>query len=297
MLDTAVAHYTRQARITALGLTAARRAREQGNTDRLLAVVLGAQLAAVMEAVEAVPAMLAEQGIAAEPVVRVDPAAIVGVASDGRDLASLLVLAETAAQFDRIVETQLQDVARNAASVAIAARPQVTGYVRMINPGACSRCVVQAGKWFRWNEGFQRHPQCGCRHVPARENTAGDMTTDPAAYFDSLSGVEQDRVFTKAGAQAIRDGADMGRVVNARAGMSTAQVPVRGRGDRWSAKGQLTTRDVYGQRLATTTEATGARGVPGRSGRARLMPESIYRIATDRDDAIRLLTAHGYVRD
>ena len=297
MLDSAVEHYARQARITALGLIAARRARDQGDMDRLLAVVVGAQIAAVREAADAVPAMLEEQGVDAEPVAQVVPAGLVGVASDGRALGSLLELAETAEQFDRIVETQLQDVARNASSVAIAARPAVTGYVRMINPGACSRCVVQAGKWFRWNEGFQRHPQCGCRHVTARENTASDMTTDPAAYFDSLSEAEQDRAFTKAGAQAIRDGADRGRVVNARAGMTTAQVPFRGRGDRWSATGRLSTQDVYGQRLATTTEATSARGVPGRAGMVRLMPESIYRIATDRDDAIRLLTVHGYVRD
>ena len=68
MLDSAVEHYARQARITALGLIAARRARDQGDMDRLLAVVVGAQLAAASEAADAVPVMLEEQGVDAETV-------------------------------------------------------------------------------------------------------------------------------------------------------------------------------------------------------------------------------------
>lgn len=282
MLDSAVEHYARQARITALGLIAARRARDQGDMDRLLAVVVGAQFAAAREAADAVPAMLEEQGVDAEPVAQVVPAGLVGVASDGRALGSLLELAETAEQFDRIVETQLQDVARNASSVAIAARPAVTGYVRMINPGACSRCVILAGKWFRWNQGFKRHPQCGCRHVPARENVAGDLATDPRVYFESLSAAEQDKAFTRSGAEAIRDGADIAKVVNAnRSGMATAQT-------------------VHGVEMQVTRESMTARGdakqaMDGRG--VRLMPESIYKAADDRDDAIRLLRLYGYITD
>jgi hypothetical protein len=40
--------------------------------------------------------------------------------------------------------------------------------------------------------------------------------TNPQDAFASLSTAEQDATFTKAGAEAIRQGADMGRVVNAR---------------------------------------------------------------------------------
>lgn len=98
---------------------------------------------------------------------------------------------------------------------------------------------------------------------------------------------EQDRVFGKAGAQAIRDGADIARVVNARRGMTTAADP--------SGRRRLV-RDERG--LFTTTEATTRRGrLPGQVAGARLMPESIYEIAKgDRDEAIRLLRAHGYIR-
>lgn len=63
---------------------------------------------------------------------------------------------------------------------------------------------------------------CDCRHIPCTEDVADDLRTDPKAYFDSLSESEQSRIFTKSGAKAIRDGADMGRVVNARRGMSSS---------------------------------------------------------------------------
>ncbi len=102
-----------------------------------------------------------------------------------------------------------------------------------------------------------------------------------------MSRADQDRIFTKAGAQAIRDGADMSRVVNARRGMETAARAQGGTG------GRLTTRDVFGRQLATTTEAVTKRGI---NRQIRLMPEEVYRIAGDnRDEALRLLRVHGYL--
>ena len=276
MLSSAVEHYATQARITALGLIAARRVRDE-SPDRLLAIMVGLQLAAATETLAAFEAMLAEQGIDPAPAAEVRPEALVGVASDGRDLGSLLQLAATAAQFDMIVETQLQDVARQAAAVSLGTHPQVTGYVRMVNPGACARCVILAGRWYRWSDGFQRHPRCACRHIPAMEDAAGDYRTDPREYFEQLTGAEQDATFGKAGAEAIRLGADMGQVVNARRGMSTAQ--------------------VSGRSVLVTSEGTTRAGVAGRAGvrGARLMPESILASATSRDDAIRLLREHAYI--
>jgi hypothetical protein len=82
-----------------------------------------------------------------------------------------------------------------------------------------------------------------------------------------------EEIFGVDGAQAIRDGADMGRVVNAR----------RNGGVR---KGQL-----FGKSAFTTTVGTG-RG--GRRG-PRIMPETVYSIARDRADAIRLLKLHGFI--
>jgi hypothetical protein len=89
---------------------------------------------------------------------------------------------------------------------------------------------------------------------------------DPNAYFRSLSTQDQDRIFTNAGAQALRDGADMGRVVNARRGMSDNGL--------------------------TTSEARRGLGL-GRS--ARLTPQGIYDLYPDREQAIEQLRRHGYL--
>jgi hypothetical protein len=63
-------------------------------------------------------------------------------------------------------------------------------------------------------------------------------------------------------------------VVNARRGMTTAATRVR-----------------------TTTEATTRRGrLPGQAAGVRLMPESIYDLASDRDEDVRLLRRNGYIR-
>lgn len=173
-------------------------------------------------------------------------------------------------ELDMIVRTQVADAGRVADGVAATARPKVTGYVRMVSAGACSRCIVLAGKQFHWNAGFLRHPQCQCRHIPVAENIPDDLRTDPRKAFDAMSEAEQDKTFTAAGAQAIREGADMNRVVNARRGMYTA-------GGR-----------------QFTREATSRRGV---NRRVRLTPEQIYAEAKgNRDEAIRLLWLHGFIQ-
>lgn len=127
-------------------------------------------------------------------------------------------------------------------------------------------------------------------------------------------------MFTKAGAEAIRLGADIGQVVNARrgaAGLAPAGARLtadEGRALRGGREaGRLETRDVFGRDLFITTEGTTTRGVAGvrlgakvdgvkaggryRSARApRLMPESILQIAgRDRDEAVRLLKRFGFI--
>jgi hypothetical protein len=203
------------------------------------------------------------------------------VTADGRPLESLLaqpgitakVALSSGATLDRamaagnglaqlIAHTQVADAGRVADQVALTSRRHATGYTRMVVGATCSRCIVLAGRWYRWNAGFNRHPKCDCIGIPAPEN-AEDLRTDPKRLFTSMSAAEQDQAFGQAGAQAIRDGADMAKVVNARRGMQTAD-------------GRL-----------YTTEAAGKR--------PRLMPEQIFRDARDRDDAIRLLKRHGYI--
>lgn len=280
---------------------------------QVLAVLSTSQATAAAAAGLYVDDVLEESGVAVEPAAgRVRPAAFAGVASDGRPLASLMLepaitalrqikagaspaqaLSTGRFALDLITRTQVADAGRVAVGTAIAARPQVHGYVRMIVGKTCSRCLILAGKFYRWNAGFQRHPRCDCRHVPVAENEPGDIRVNPKAYFDSLDRAGQDELLGKAGAEAVRNGADLAQVVNARRGMQTASV--FGRKVQVTTEG-TTTRGVAGSRLGareTTTKRADDRY--RRAVRVRLMPEQIFRDATSRDDAIRLLRLHGYI--
>ncbi|MGW0043467.1 VG15 protein [Rhodococcus sp. NPDC003348] len=284
------------------------------HVDQLTGLLTAGQRRAAAGADEYVATTLEELGTPVSPDVEIDPTPLFGVASDGRPLGSLLygavirtkaavaassesntVAASQAwngpglhALLER-VQVQVADADRAATGMAIAARDRV-GYVRMVNPPSCARCAVLAGRWYRYNTGFRRHPQCDCRHIPSREDTADDLRTDPRGYFDSLSVPQQDKIFTIAGAQAIRDGADISQVVNARRGMDIA--------------GGRPQPSVYGRELLTTTEGVTKRGIAGGAIRARgrnarttprLMPEAIYEIAESREEALRLLQMNGYV--
>lgn len=292
---------SRQKAIARKTLIAARAARF-GSLDSLVTTLAAGQRRAIDAALAGVPRMLNEQDIATDADAQVHPRALTYVASDGRSLDGLMDYTRsdtvTGREFDRIVLTQLADVAVAASVLGAVVRPAVTGYVRMLEQPSCSRCVILAGKVFRRNTGFQRHPKCDCRHIPSAENVAGDLTTDPNAYFNSLPKAEQDRVFTKAGAEAIRAGADVGQVVNARAGMSTAQ-SIRGAGARFTASGRMVKVDAFGRPIYQTTEGMTKRGRAYKArGRnyIRLMPESIVELAAgDRTELLRLLKAHGYI--
>jgi hypothetical protein len=96
-----------------------------------------------------------------------------------------------------------------------AGRAVETGWVRMLTPPSCSRCAILAGRFYRWSDGFERHPNCDCTHIPATRDIAPSIVVDPVAYFESLTPAEQDYYFGKAVAQSIRDGANMEQVVNA----------------------------------------------------------------------------------
>lgn len=289
MLTSALEHYRRQQRISAAAVLAARRARSKGPLAVARAIAVF-QLIAARDAVDSLAPMLAEQGIPNEPVASVAIASVAGVASDGRPLDTLFAQARDPFAVGLMAATQIQDAARVASGIGIAARPNVTGYVRMLNPPSCSRCAVLAGKFYRWSDGFLRHPRCDCRHIPSSENLAGDLTTNPNDYFHSLSPADQDKHFTKAGAQAIRDGADISQVVNARSGVQSAQV--FGRSTQITTTG-TTSRGLAGARLGDLRKDGTSRY--RRSQSPRLMPESIYEFAKDRDDALRLLKLNGFI--
>ncbi|MDF3308723.1 hypothetical protein P3H15_27270 [Rhodococcus sp. T2V] len=349
MIPQASADYYRdQRRITTTVLLAARKiwgTRPPKDFDtwflahigELFELVTAGQARAVESADSYVSDVLHELGTPVEPDVALSTAPLIGVTSDGRPLDSLIYgavihvkgqIASADTVTDQVIssawesglnslmlrmQVQVADAARASTAMSIASRRDV-GYTRMLNPPSCSRCAVLAGRFYRWNRGFRRHPGCDCRHIPTREDTSGDLRTDPKEYFDSLTKADQDKIFTRAGAEAIRAGADISQVVNVRRGMSTAQTNIGG----WIPKGQLEPRTVYGQQVFTSDEGVTRRGLAykamSRAGYAqrqtdirngkyfqarapRLMPETIFEIADDRDDALRLLKLYGYLAD
>ena len=250
-----------------------------GVRSELSAVVERGRVASVRAALPYTAAVLAETRQDAPGVGGLVAARFVVTAPDGRSMTTLLdqslisvktavkggasvreALATGGTHLTRDVLTVLADTRRQVYHADIIQRPKLGGYARMLNAPSCSRCVLLAGKWFAWNKGFQRHPRCDCIHIPASEQVANDFRTDPADYFNRLSVAEQDRVFTKSGARAIRDGADIGRVENIR---------MRGLG---------------------TAKAARQYGTP-----SRLTVDDIYRVAGTRTNAIRLLTLEGYI--
>jgi hypothetical protein len=198
-----------------------------------------------------------------------------------------------------VVATQIPDAGRAADQVAIATAdpPQqkrgkklVYGWVRMLTPPSCERCIVLAGRFYKWNDGFLRHPMCDCRHIPAIEALDDDLTTDPYLYFKSLSPEEQNDVFGVANSKAIRDGADINQVLNAatrfnpRTGKTALMVDATD-GRRYTSEG-TTKRGYFGS--GATRRA--------KPGVLRPTPWQIYQDARgNRDEAKRLLTQFGYI--
>ena len=245
---------------------------------RLTVIVSAAQLGAAKSGAAYVPAALDSDP---ETFGEVVPARWAGVASDGRDLGSLLYssVVHTRARLgagddlvralqaggkwlDMAVRTQLADADRGAAGVAITARESV-GYVRYVSPPCCQDCAILAGRWYRWSAGFQRHHRCDCRHLPARDREI------PAGYKADIDPAEIHDL-TIAQQSAIAEGADVNQVVNSRRG---------------AAKDRM-----------TTAEGVTRRGFAGQRGaKQRLTPEGIYQQASSREDAIVLLKQHGYL--
>lgn len=198
------------------------------------------------------------------------PEAFSSIDGQGRDVAGILYGAVTttkkaigaglgrvrsmeagATYLAAILKTVIADVARSADLTSSTGRG-FTYYVRVCNGSACSRCAMLAGIR-SGREAFLRHVSCQCSAVPASSKEAPKgIYSDPQEYFDSLTGPEQDRVFTKAGAEAIRDGADISKVVSARRAA---------KGIGWSTRGYELNPNS-GRRLAKTTIGRRADGTP-----------------------------------
>lgn len=236
----------------------------------------------------------------------INPINFAGIASDGRDLESLIAGAlveflkakrqglqdqqalDRGANFLRlVVNTQIADAARAAESVSLVVadgrdmdtgKKVDVGWVRLLTPPSCGRCAVLAGKFYKWSDGFERHPNCDCRHIPVTVAAADGIVANSYTYFNSLTTDEQDYYFGKAQAQAIRDGADIAQVVNA--GRTKGSMFTADDGKRYTNEG--------------TTKRGYARKVAGRV--LRPTPAQIYKDAKgNREAAIAALLKFGYI--
>lgn len=208
-----------------------------------------------------------------------------------------------------IVKTALGDTARSSVQAGMQARRGLDWYVRMIRGKTCSRCAVLAGRKYRSNIAFRRHKRCDCIHIPMAE-ARDSWALNPSKYFRSLSTEEQDQVFGKASAQAIRDSgvrqATINQVVNARQGIQTATV--FGRDVQITTVG-TTRRALFGGyevlpdgtlRQRSDAELKKVYGSKYRVARElRLLPDQIYRLSEefgwDRAETLRQLRRFAYI--
>lgn len=275
----------------------------QSNADFLM-LFAALQARAASDAMDASTLMLAEQGDYITPDGIANPNAYsAGYAPSGIDLDSYFDIPAThtltaikngmdtydAMQAGRRTLRQmamqaLEDTSVSAMGVSITQRAGV-GYVRVESPDCCPRCAILAGKYYRHNQGFLRHPKCHGRNIPCKGKDKAakqGWITNPMDRFNAMGEEEQDRIFGHADAQAIRDGADIYQVVNAHRGMR----PV-GRGRISMTTSEGTSRYGWSRMIRQYQY--------GQQQHRRLTPEGIYSFNLPREQTIELLKREGYI--
>ncbi|MEU8619933.1 hypothetical protein [Streptomyces sp. NPDC048623] len=282
-----------------------------GETGRaILAAVTAGQITAAAGAQAFVTASVLAQGAAAGPVGLLAPGALAGVAADARPLATLLYVpaistaqalaggasAEAASlvglnQMALLVSTTVADTARAATSVAMAAEPRCVSYVRVVRLPACARCIILAGRTYSYSTGFRRHPRCDCGMEPMTD-AEWRASKSPEELFAEMSPEDQRKRLGAAGVKALEAGADLGQLVNARRGMAMATTS---RGPMRVTTEGTTKRGIGGKALRSGFEKESGKRYM-RAKEARLMPETIFKLAGDsREHQIAMLRKHGYI--
>lgn len=286
----------------------------------VLVNLTAAQQTVAEESLPYLAALTAATDLSTQSVGELIPDSLVGIASDGRSLDTLAYGAvvtagkafnrgatKTAALkagglwLDLMAKTQIADAARVATGVGMQVHPGWGGYVRLINPPCCQNCAVLAGRVYKHSTGFDRHGKCDCIMVPVKNRRwaeAEGFVSDPIEAFEKgwITDLSDGQI------NAIRDGADISQVVNSRRGKMTTTT-IKGVQFDFTLEG-TTKRGIYGgytnHGSGFTIERVGKYGyiknqAVRRAKRSRLTPETIYRVAKDRDDAIRLLRNYGYI--
>ncbi|WP_228941835.1 hypothetical protein [Nocardioides sp. Leaf374] len=287
-------HYSAQSQIAVAAAAAvAELLQVRAPMRRVMDTLAAYQLAGARSAVTAIAAMSGSR----RPLI--DPRAFAGVSSIGLPASEQIIAVVDAVEpapveelpepwwtsvvdfitdVENVVAGQVRDAARSASQAEIVARPEWQNYVRVLVGPSCPRCVVLAGRVYRDVEEFDRHPPtCDCVMVPVE---SWEDAHDAGYVFSPQEALDRGMIrgLSKADTDAIRDGADPSKVINARRGMVTAE--------------------VLGRRVKATTEGTTKRAQWRRANptrRVRLRPEAIYRYAESPEDVLRLLRLYGYL--
>lgn len=304
-LQQARSHYDRQRRIVAAAVLAVRKLfKRKAPLSEVVSTVAAYQYASAVASTAAV----AQMAKAPNPNPLTIARAFMGVSSMGFPVSEPIVATidrfvpapleplpdawwDDASEFmgaiEQLIASEVADAGRTASQVEFVARPNWTNYVRMLNPPSCGRCAVLTGRIYRDLDAFARHPGCDCVMVPVTSWQAAHdegLLTSAQALFErgQLTGL------SKADNRAITDGADIATVVNARrAGVRSPA----GITDAYST-------EIFGRTVKATLSGTTKRSAWRKANPTRLVrlrPESIYKFAKDREDAIRLLRLYGYI--
>lgn len=272
---------------------------------RLTAVVYAAQIGAATDGSASVATALLEAKHPEPKLAEVVPAAFAGwvtpswTGEDGVSLAYYLLTPVATARNatgaapdmlaagGKVLESLVQYAVTEAAAHAHDAQVVATRntYSVFTEPGSmCQRCAALVGKRYKPGTHVKRHPRCdGVMEARSDAVPFKPEPLDPSRVKDLTIGQRE----------AIDSGADLNQVINAkRAGAvsgiyTTEGTTRRGFGyfaiqTRHSAFNKALDRKLPGKRYASTSVG-------------RLSPETIYRVAKDQADMVRLLRIYGYI--
>ena len=293
-------HYRAQKKVALAGVRAVRRAAVTAKTPdeakTTITVALATyQLAAALNGARAMANELGRD-------VETPPMEYVGTTGLGYPIAEPIdtivdrLTSDLDGQWQRLHEQMLTSLSLMAASEIISSGVDASAvsvfaggarYVRVLTPPSCKRCTILAGRVYRSSEAFDRHPGCDCEHWPVgseREALESGLLVDPMEAFErgQVTGL------SLSDSRAIRDGADIYKVVNATRAAARAPAGVT----------NAVTVEIFGRTVKATLDGTTARSAWRRAHPnlpVRLRPQSIYEHAQDHDDALRLLRLYGYL--
>jgi hypothetical protein len=283
---------------------------DQVRPAAVAAVARGQQQATTLST-DYVAATVAAAGTVSAPLAVLVAGALAGVAAGGLTLAALLDWAwayyrhalglgvpprgARAIGLGKLLTytgTEVADAGRVATQIDAALRTEIAGYERIVHLPACGRCILLAGRLYRYSTGFLRHPRCDCQMKPVTRDQwrTTNLDNHPDALFFRMSPAQQAKAFGVRDAEAIRAGADIGRVVNAR---RKGAVYVAG-GHQYTH--ESTTSRGVGRQLGQLSKRHAQPGGRYRvSGIARPTPAQLVDSTRNRDELITQLRRFGYL--